>query len=155
MSDVLALEQYEPYAGFFDELVETRGTPRPHALPIARFIAEQGGSALVERQQLVDDTIRAMGVSFTVYSDSQNIDRSWPLDVVPRTIPSGLWKRTSDGLKQRLEALNLFINDLYNDQRILKAGVVPASLIHDSKNFLTPCQGITPPHGVWAHICGT
>ena len=155
MSEVFALSPYQPYPDCFDELVDSDGNARPQALPIARFISQKGEEELVRRQQQLDATIQSMGVSFTVYSDSQNIDRSWPLDVVPRTISSTEWKRTSDGLKQRLQALNLFINDLYNDQRILKDKIVPAELILHSKNFLAPCQGMTPAHGAWAHICGT
>ncbi|MFP8968000.1 circularly permuted type 2 ATP-grasp protein [Pokkaliibacter sp. CJK22405] len=155
MSDAYALGQYQLTPGCFDELVESNGQPRPEGAPVTRFIVNKGEEELQRRQQQLDATIRAMGVSFTVYSDSQNIDRSWPLDVIPRTISSSEWQRTSAGLKQRLRALNLFINDLYNDQKVLKDGIVPADLILNSKNFLAPCKGIQPPHGVWAHICGT
>ncbi|MEQ5834162.1 circularly permuted type 2 ATP-grasp protein [Marinobacter sp. NFXS9] len=155
MSDVIALDPYRPYPDCYDELVDTNGVARQQALAVARFIMQNGAEELARRQAELDRTISAMGVSFTVYSDSQNIDRAWPLDVVPRTIAASDWQRTSDGLKQRLQALNLFINDLYNDQKILKDGIVPSELVLKSKNFLAPCQGFEPAYGVWANICGT
>ncbi|WP_445427580.1 circularly permuted type 2 ATP-grasp protein [Alishewanella sp. HL-SH05] len=139
----------------FDELVATDGSARPPASAIARFIAKHGDLELCKRQLQLNQTISDMGVCFTLYADGANIDRAWPLDVIPRTIPSSEWQRTSAGLKQRLAALNLFIDDLYNEQKILKQGIVPAELILDSKNFLAPCQGVSPIHGVWANICGT
>lgn len=155
MTDAFALNPYRPYPSCFDELVDPDGQARPPARALARFMTRNGEAELIRRQAQLDATIASMGISFTVYSDSQNIDRSWPLDVVPRTISAREWKRTSDGLKQRLRAMNLFINDLYNDQKILKDKIVPADLILNSRNYLAPCQGVTPAHGVWANVCGT
>lgn len=139
----------------FDEQVTTGGQARSPASAIARFIDKHGAAELCSRQHLLNQTISDMGVCFTLYADGSNIDRSWPLDVIPRTIPSSEWQRTSAGLTQRLRALNLFIDDLYNEQRILKDGIVPAELVLNSKNFLAPCQGVSPRYGVWANICGT
>jgi uncharacterized circularly permuted ATP-grasp superfamily protein len=96
-----------------------------------------------------------MGVSFTVYTEEGNIDRAWPFDIVPRTISAKQWRTTAAGLEQRLKALNLFINDLYHEQQVLKDGIIPAEIITESRNFRPECIGITPPLGVWAHICGT
>ena len=139
----------------FDELVAADGSARAPATAIAKFIERYGAAELKRRQTQLDQTISSMGVCFTLYNEGQNIDRAWPLDVMPRTILASEWRKTSAGLTQRLTALNLFINDLYHEQRILKAGVVPADLVLGSKNFLAPCQGITPRFGVWANICGT
>lgn len=146
---------YQPFAHCYDELVEHNGDIRSPAAAIARFIDKHGSTELHLRQCQLDQTINDMGVCFTLYSDGMNIDRAWPLDVMPRTIPSSEWQKTSAGLKQRLRALNLFIDDLYNDQRIIKDGIVPSELILQSKNFLAPCKGISPRFGVWANICGT
>ena len=106
-------------------------------------------------RKAADATIKEMGVSFTVYSDQGNIDRAWPFDIVPRTISKAQWDVTAEGLKQRLKALNMFINDIYNDQNIIKDGVVPAYVLEQSENFRKECVGFSPPLGVWAHICGT
>jgi uncharacterized circularly permuted ATP-grasp superfamily protein len=96
-----------------------------------------------------------MGITFTVYSEGRNIDRAWPFDIIPRAIPADEWDRISAGLEQRLTALNLFIDDLYHDRRIVRDGIVPAEIIDSSSNYLKPCMGVRPKHGVWANICGT
>ena len=96
-----------------------------------------------------------MGISFTVYSDEGNIDRPWPFDLIPRVVRASDWKQVSEGLKQRSKALNCFINDVYNEQKILADGVVPAEPVLDSPNFLEACCGVKPAFGVWAHICGS
>lgn len=146
---------YPQLAHCFDELVASDGKARPPATAIARFIDKNGATELCSRQHQLNQTITDMGVCFTLYAEGSNIDRAWPLDVIPRTIPHSEWQRTSAGLKQRLTALNLFIDDLYNQQKILKDGIVPAELVLNSKNFLAPCQGMSPRYGVWANICGT
>jgi len=96
-----------------------------------------------------------MGITFSVYSDGANIDREWPFDIVPRVIESSEWKQVHSGLEQRLKALNCFIDDLYNDQKIIKDQIIPEELISSSSNFRKQCIGVKPPHGVWAHICGS
>ncbi|MEJ2576529.1 MAG: circularly permuted type 2 ATP-grasp protein [Gammaproteobacteria bacterium] len=97
-----------------------------------------------------------MGITFTVYSEEEGtIDRTWPFDIIPRVIPASEWKRIEAGLKQRVRALNLFIDDLYHEQKIVADGVFPAEVLAESKNFRPQCVGVNPPHGVWAHICGS
>ena len=90
-----------------------------------------------------------------MYSEGTNIDRAWPFDIIPRTIAKKEWLGIEEGLKQRLTALNLFINDIYNEQQIVKDGVFPIEVLAGSKNFREQCIGMTPRFGVWAHICGT
>ena len=141
--------------GFYDELIAPDGLARPHARQLVEYFSEMPAGELLERQRAVDSTIVDMGISFTIYSEGDNIDRAWPLDIIPRAMPGSEWDRVEEGLKQRVMALNLFIDDLYNDRRILKDKVVPADLIDSSKNYLEPCKGVSPRHGVWAHICGS
>ncbi|MEL7536639.1 MAG: circularly permuted type 2 ATP-grasp protein [Pseudomonadota bacterium] len=141
--------------GSYDELIADDGSPRDHARRLLDFFASMPAAELAASQLAVDRTIADMGISFTVYSDGDNIDRAWPLDVVPRAMPGSEWDHIEAGLKQRLQALNLFIDDLYNERRILADRVVPAEVIDSSKNYLAPCRGMRPAHGVWAHICGT
>ena len=90
-----------------------------------------------------------------MYSEAGNIDRAWPFDMMPRIIEKAEWDGIEAGLKQRLKALNLFIDDLYNEQKIVKDGVFPAEVLADSKNFREPASAPIRPFGVWAHICGT
>jgi len=140
---------------FYDELIDRDGAARPHAARLADYFSAMQPDELVARQRAVDKTIVDMGISFTIYSEGDNIDRAWPLDIIPRAMPGSEWDHVESGLKQRLIALNLFIDDLYNERRILKDKVVPAELIDSSRNYLAPCRGAKPRHGVWAHICGS
>lgn len=144
-----------PLMGGFDELLEAPGKPRPGAAGLCEFFAGLGGEELDAHLRAVDASIMAAGITFTVYSEAGNIDRAWPFDVVPRIIEKAEWDGIEAGLKQRLKALNLFIDDIYHEQNIVKEGVFPAEVLADSKNFRAACVGANPPFGVWAHICGT
>jgi uncharacterized circularly permuted ATP-grasp superfamily protein len=139
----------------WDELIDADGHARPAAATLVDRLRRMGSVELVERQNLADLEILAMGVTFTVYDDHQGIDRAWPLDIVPRVIAASEWREVEAGLKQRLKALNRFIDDLYNDQRVIADGVFPAELLEGSANFRPQCRGVQPPFGVWAHICGS
>jgi uncharacterized circularly permuted ATP-grasp superfamily protein len=122
---------------------------------VVELLRGLGVSELQARQDAADLDILAMGITFTVYSDGRGIDRAWPFDVIPRVIDSGEWQRIEAGLKQRLRALNMFIDDVYNERRVVADGVVPAELLADSPNFRPECRGIRPAFGVWAHVSGS
>ncbi|BBE50983.1 hypothetical protein OYT1_ch1429 [Ferriphaselus amnicola] len=139
----------------YDELLNSDLKPRPAAQPLFDYLDTLDKNELAARRQAVDATIMAMGITFTIYSEAGNIDRAWPFDPIPRVMARSEWEQIQSGLKQRLLALNLFINDLYNEQRIIKDGVFPAEVLTGSGNFRPQCVGVTPPFGVWAHICGT
>lgn len=139
----------------FDECVDAEGLPRPPARALFSYLGSMPSSDLQARREIVDAAIMTMGITFTVYSEAGNIDRAWPFDIVPRVMGLKEWRRIEEGLKQRLTALNLFINDLYNEQRIIKDGVFPAEVLAGSKNFRAQCKDVTPRFGVWAHVCGT
>jgi uncharacterized circularly permuted ATP-grasp superfamily protein len=150
----LARDEYATHTAY-DELLDRALEPRAVAQPLFDYLNSLNDGELAKRQQAVDATIMAMGITFTVYSEAGNIDRVWPFDPIPRVMGRKEWESIQAGLKQRLRALNLFINDLYNEQRIIKDGVFPAEVLQDSANFRPQCVGITPRFGVWAHICGT
>jgi uncharacterized circularly permuted ATP-grasp superfamily protein len=139
----------------WDELLDVDGTARPAARALVEQLRALGEHELVARQDSADLAILTAGITFTVYSDGRGIDRAWPFDVVPRVIAANEWRRTEAGLLQRLDALNRFIDDLYNDQQVVRDGVFPADLLAGSPNFRTQCQGVHPAFGVWAHICGS
>ena len=140
---------------FFDEMISSPGYPRKSSRRLAGYLSSLTHEELLEKKTASELAIKTMGVSFTVYSDAGNIDREWPFDIIPRIIAAKEWDQTSAGLQQRLRAINLFINDIYNDQKIFKDKVVPRELIFESTNFRKECLGIKPRFGVWAHICGT
>jgi uncharacterized circularly permuted ATP-grasp superfamily protein len=147
-------EDYRP-KGVFDELVDGEGQPRPAARAVCDYLATLDAGEMRQRRSAVDAAIVTMGISFTTYNEGENIDRAWPFDPIPRVMPEQEWWNIDRGLRQRLTALNLFIDDLYNAQRIVKDGVFPAELLAGSRNFRKQCKGISPRFGVWANICGT
>lgn len=122
---------------------------------LAEIVDGVGADALCERQGAAEAEILTMGISFTVYTDGDNIDRAWPYDVIPRIIEGRRWDAVDAGLRQRLDALNRFIDDIYGEQRIIADGVFPAELLDDSVNYRPQCRGVRPTGGVWAHICGS
>jgi uncharacterized circularly permuted ATP-grasp superfamily protein len=150
----ISWSQYDPGAAW-DELISAPGRPRPHAQTLTKYLSSLTPSRLSRRQEAAERAIVEMGITFTVYSEGQNIDRAWPFDIIPRVIAASEWRRIEAGLKQRLTALNLFIDDIYNEQRILADGRFPREVIETSGNFLKECMGARPAHGVWAHICGS
>ncbi|MEX1667564.1 circularly permuted type 2 ATP-grasp protein [Zhongshania guokunii] len=152
-SDGIDWDRY-PSGDFFDEMITDKGKARLASRKIVKLLGALSREELESRRVAAERTVRDMGVSFTVYSDGENIDRTWPFDLIPRVISEKEWEHTANGLKQRVKALNMFINDVYHNQQIFKDGVLPAYLIKDSKNFRPECVGINPPKGVWAHICG-
>ena len=108
-----------------DELLDDEGNPRPVARDLMHLLDRLGVDELRERQRMSDLEILTMGISFTIYSEGENIDRAWPFDVIPRLIPGEEWEQVERGLMQRLRALNMFIDDIYNDQRIIADGHLP------------------------------
>jgi uncharacterized circularly permuted ATP-grasp superfamily protein len=145
-----------PVNGYFDELIRSDGESRPGTSQLLTCLDGMSEAELQSRKAAADAAIQSMGITFTVYSEAEgSIDRAWPMDIIPRIITLKEWRRIERGLKQRVKTLNLFIDDLYHDQNIVRDGVFPAQLLADSKNFRPECIGVNPPQGVWAHICGS
>jgi uncharacterized circularly permuted ATP-grasp superfamily protein len=141
--------------GHYDELVTPARQPRVAARRLVKLLQSVAPEEMAARRAAAELAIREMGISFTVYTEGGNIDRAWPFDIIPRVITAREWQRVSRGLIQRCRALNLFIDDIYNRQRILKDGVVPADIVLESTNYKPQCAGHSPRHGVWAHVCGS
>lgn len=148
------LKSYDP-KGFFDELITDAQKPRLPAQQLLNYLDSLPDNELQLRRQMAEATIKEMGVSFTIYTEEGNIDRAWPFDIIPRTISKKQWNDVAAGLKQRLTALNRFIDDIYHEQNCIKDNIIPEHIISKSKNFRPECVGIKPKHNVWAHICGT
>jgi uncharacterized circularly permuted ATP-grasp superfamily protein len=145
-----------PLKDLHDEMLADVNTPRPFAAELCDYLTQLSDDDLVEFKTAAELAIQTMGITFRVYNDEEgSIDRAWPFDIIPRLIDKQEWQTIERGLKQRVKAINLFINDLYNEQNIIKDGVFPAQLLEKSKNFLPQCKGFTPPLGIWAHICGS
>jgi uncharacterized circularly permuted ATP-grasp superfamily protein len=147
-------KQYDP-GNLYDELIGAAGQPRPAARVLANYLKSLSDQQLARRQRAAELAIAEMGVTFTVYSEGENIDRAWPFDIIPRVIALKEWQQIEAGLKQRITALNLFIEDIYNERRVVRDKVFPKSMLTGSKNYLPQCEGASPRFGVWAHICGS
>jgi uncharacterized circularly permuted ATP-grasp superfamily protein len=147
-------EQYQS-EGFFDEIYGENGRPRAAARHLVSKIQSLPEGELVNRQRAADRALVQMGITFNVYGEREGVEKTLPFDLVPRIVPAAEWNHIERGLKQRIHALNLFIDDLYHEQKIVKNGVVPAEVILSSKGFRPQCVDIKPPRGIWCHITGT
>lgn len=141
--------------GFFDEMFEADGQPRDDARLLVDTIGSLSGGQLLVKQQSAERLLLQMGITFTVYGDSSGTERIFPFDLIPRIVTADDWAWLERGLRQRIYALNLFINDIYHDQRILKDNVIPREVIESAKALRPQCVGLNPPMGVWCHVTGT
>ena len=144
--------RYEPTG--FDEMLAPGAEPRGCYAEFLARLERIGVDELKVRQQAAELQLQNAGITFNVYGHGDGIEKVWPFDVMPRIIDGGEWQRVEEGLRQRVTALNLFIDDIYNHQQILEDGVVPKELILTSDSYLEQMRGFSPPQGVWCHISG-
>ena len=150
----MRLDSYQT-ENFYDEMFESDGRPRPRTALLADRLLSLSDGELERRQTAADLTLLNMGITFSVYGHSAGTEKVWPFDIIPRIVEFDEWNLIERGLKQRITALNLFIDDVYDKGRILQDKVVPTELLHTAKCFLDPCAGLKPPKGIWCHITGT
>src|SRR3984893_11268845 len=140
---------------FFDEMFDANREPRSSARALSQFIETLPDGELIRRQQSAERALLHMGITFNVYGDQSGTERIFPFDLVPRIVAAAEWHWIEQGLKQRIRALNLFIDDICHDQKIVKDGVIPAEIVSSASSFRKQCIGMDPPDGVWCHITGT
>lgn len=145
---------YDP-EGFYDELIDQEGMPRPGVQLLVDKIESLPKGDLKQRQKEAEALLLKMGITFNVYGQDQGTEKIFPFDLIPRIISDNDWQRIEAGLKQRIFALNEFLQDIYNDKKILKDKVVPKELILSSKTYRKECEGFTPPKKIWCHVTGT
>jgi len=140
----------------FDEIMGVPGDTRvrPELAALGRWIEDTPDAELRRRQQAAETTFRQLGITFAVYGENEAAERIIPFDIVPRVFLHDEWTRLSEGLVQRVEAINAFLEDIYGERRILKEGILPEDLVMGNAQFRPEIAGMRPPHGVWAHICG-
>jgi uncharacterized circularly permuted ATP-grasp superfamily protein len=146
--------EYRPLAGTFDELVDQHGAARPHALPLHRLLSGFAPEELARCQSLAERVLVDQGVTFSVYSDERGTEKILPFCVVPRILAADEWARLEAGLKQRLAALALFLDDIYGPQRILAERVIPLEIVLGAKHYLPRLRHVLPPGGVRVHVAG-
>ena len=140
---------------FFDEMFLEDGGIRPHYQKVAERFKLLDRSEYRRKQTAVDLAFMRGGVTFTVYNDDQGTERIFPFDLVPRVIPDTEWQRIEKGLIQRITALNLFLHDIYHEQKILKDRIIPPHYILGAKHFRREFMGFNVPKDIYIHICGT
>lgn len=149
----MLFDAYDP-GDFYDELFARPGQPWPTAAPVIERLNTLSLGTLKQRQQAAQAALYKLGATFSLYENDTRIEQILPFDILPRIVPAHEWRRLEQGLKQRIRALNCFLNDIYTDQRILQDGVVPRHAVESSPGYLTPCIGLKPPKGIWCHITG-
>ncbi|MFA9392407.1 MAG: circularly permuted type 2 ATP-grasp protein [Prolixibacteraceae bacterium] len=150
----LNLNTYET-DGFYDEMFDENNQVRPQYALIKQRLEKMGWKKLNFLQHSTDRAQLSLGMTFNVYNDNQGVERILHLDIIPRIIDGKDWDYLEKGLRQRIQALNLFIGDLYNGQKILKDNIIPKELILSSASYLKQCIGLKPPENVWCHITGS
>ena len=151
---VMNFKGYET-GGFYDEMLEADGSSRGGAALLAERIEALPQGELQEHRRASERALLQLGITFNVYGNESGTERVWQFDIIPRIVESSEWAYIERGLKQRIHALNLFINDIYHKQSIVKDSIVPEHMIRTAQNLLEPCMGLNPPRGIWCHITGT
>ena len=134
--------------------ISVDGAARSHYLRYAQWLTSQPAERLAQKRAEADALFHRVGITFAVYGQEEGAERLIPFDIVPRVLPLEEWMRLEAGLKQRVRALNAFIHDIYHDQQILKAGVIPAEQVLCNSQYRPEMQGVDVPGGIYAHIAG-
>src|SRR4051794_6673042 len=145
---------YDP-DGFWDEMFAGPGQVRPHYAELARKLATLGPTDVARRQLAADHSFQARGITFAVNQGLEGIEKIMPFDLVPRMITPDEWRQVERGLEQRVRALNLFLHDLYHEQRILEQGIVPPELVLGARGYRRELRGVDVPLGVYTHVMGS
>ena len=147
-------DHYAP-GDFYDEMFASPLESRPHYSALLERFRELGAGEIDRKQILASQTFLQQGVTFTVYNDNQGTERIFPFDPIPRIIPRSDWNNIERGLSQRIQALNLFLRDIYHDQRIVKEGIIPEEVVKTAKHFRPEFVGFNVPKDIYIHICGS
>ena len=146
--------QYDT-VNFLDEMFDQNGGERAQYAQFRKRIEKMGWNRLNFLQHATDRAQLSLGMTFNVYSDNQGLERILHLDIIPRIIAGQEWDDLQKGLKQRITALNMFIADIYGDQKVLKDKIIPKELVLSSATYSKECMGLKPPKDIWCHITGS
>lgn len=154
MSKDFLFSSYNQLPNTWDEMINSQSDIRPQYEAIISSLSKISKEELTKKEELSKQLFMSQGVTFTVYNDNEGIEKIFPFDIVPRIITTSEWDFIERGIKQRIKALNLFIKDIYNEQFIIKDGIVPADLIYNCPNYLREMKGVKVPHDIYVHIAG-
>ncbi len=145
---------YDELPNTWDEMISNTAEIRPQYEAIIEYLKKTSQEELSKKEELSKQLFMSQGVTFTVYNDNEGIEKIFPFDIVPRIITASEWNFIEKGIKQRIKALNLFIKDIYNEQFIIKDGIISADLIYACPNYLREMKGVKVPHDIYVHIAG-
>ncbi len=148
------LADYDPQS-FFCEMLRPGRPPDPALDHLISRLRQMPEASLRRRAADAERDLLDRGITFTIYSDATAIDRILPFDLIPRVITADEWRVIETGVIQRVRALNLFLHDVYHDQKILKDGIVPAALVLGNAGYCAAMEGFDVPLGTYVHVCGT
>ncbi|HMI66175.1 MAG TPA: circularly permuted type 2 ATP-grasp protein [Cyclobacteriaceae bacterium] len=146
-------ENYPAATGIWDEMYD-QGQVRTPYHAVYDFLRQIPLDELNKKEELAKRLFMSQGITFTVYSSGEGIEKIFPFDIIPRIVTASEWDFVDRGIKQRLKALNLFLKDVYHDQFIIKDGIVPVELIYSCPHYLREMQGVNVPHDIYVHIAG-
>ena len=146
---------YETRPAFFDEMFEATGVPRAHCRELCEALDGMRPAEIAAMQDYAERSFLHQGITFAVYGEEGAQERIIPIDFLPRLLDAADWDLVERGLRQRLEALNLFLADVYGPGRILDDGVVPVDLVRGCPQYRVEMRGLEVPHGVYVALCGT
>jgi uncharacterized circularly permuted ATP-grasp superfamily protein len=141
--------------GFYDEMFDSAGQPRPHYQKLFNRLKDLDSSDFLAQADAVNRAMLLQGITFTVYSGDEGTERIFPFDLMPRIIAQDEWQGIEKGLKQRIVALNTFLHDIYHEQKIIHDGIIPKALIEGAKHFRKKFRGTEVPKDVYVHVCGS
>ena len=153
MEEHSLLADYHEQPHVWDEMFETSGI-RSTYKNFVTAIQNLSASEMTHKDELAKKLFMSQGITFTVYSSGEGIEKIFPFDIIPRIIPANEWAHIETGIKQRLKALNIFLKDIYNQQFIIKDGIIPAKLIYSCPNFLREMVNVPVPFDIYTHISG-
>lgn len=153
METTSLISGYRVESRVWDEMFENQGI-RPLYQKMVTAINRLSADEMNHKDELAKKLFMSQGVTFTVYSSGEGIEKIFPFDIIPRLIGAAEWKHIETGIKQRLKALNIFLHDIYHDQFIVRDGIIPIQLIYSCPGFIRAMVGVKVPHEIYTHISG-
>ena len=154
MQESAYFNEYSPINGVWDEMYGQNAEVREHYRKVIEYISKESADDLNKKEELAKRLFMSQGITFTVYNRGEGIEKIFPFDIIPRIITASEWAFVEKGIKQRLTALNLFLKDVYNNQFIVKDGIVPIDIIYSCPHFLREMYKLQVPYDIYIHISG-
>jgi len=154
MQESAYFNEYSPINGVWDEMYGQNSEVREHYRKVIEYISKESADDLNKKEELAKRLFMSQGITFTVYNSGEGIEKIFPFDIIPRIITASEWAFVEKGIKQRLTALNLFLKDVYNNQFIVKDGIVPIDIIYSCPHFLREMYKLQVPYDIYIHISG-